>query len=928
MTTAFAPDQAQRFIERVYPPTVAGKLHISSTDAWTGRQFDRGHLPELFDYVGALDQAGKQGIYLRVMANRPGAAGRGTAADSVELPGLWSDLDIDGPGHKHDPAKFNGLVLPPDEASARRIVAAALLPEPTTWIHSGGGLYTLHLLHAVLTVTDANRAGVVALSERWQAALAAGAKQLGFHYGTGVSDLARVLRLPGTVNRKVPGDARPCRILTDDGPRYSLAELVTALGCAEQALGIGTQRNGKQRNGTPGSTGSTGRPTAGQFMTGDTGRTWAHADPGTGTPFDDYESRTDWADILTGWTEVASQGAGTRCWVRPGKETAGISATTGRAHDRDRMWNFSDNAGLPVNEPLTKPFVYALLNHNGDLHAAAAELYRQGYGARNTDATTEEMGPTARHAYQQRPGLHVGAPAIAAEWLRENIGRGRLAGMFLRAGEIVHTPREGEEGYIPRTDDQSDGPAQIRPVTAANLTARIQYTYRCYRETTITETAGDETETPSTRQRACMFPPAAAKLPVEVPDMLPHLRALRGVTHSPVIRGDGSILHKPGYDIETGLLHLPEPGLAVPEVADRPSSAQVAAAVTLLNEMTAGFQFVTDDHKANYYGLLLTPLLRQITPPPYKLGAIGAPQPGSGKSLLAALLRIIHGGVFRSEVPDSDAELRKQITTILDVTSAPVIQLDNVSGVLRSSVMAGLLTSNRWDDRKLGSNTEISRPNDRLWVITGNNLCLGGDLPRRTLWVTIDPRVPNPHLRTDFAIPNLETWAAAHRGELIAALLTLVRAWVVAGRPTRRRAGDGYGRWIEAVEGILTVAGVPGAFDGAGTARATVGADDDEWAEFLAAVREVFGEASWTVKDLLAKVDRAGYQTLPIPLDALPVELADRVARAPATGASIISKSLGRWLSNRDGRWAGGLTVRCTGQDRDKIKRWRVVGAL
>jgi hypothetical protein len=75
---------------------------------------------------------------------------------------------------------------------------------------------------------------VSGLSKRWQAVLGAGAASLGFYYGTGVSDLARVLRLPGTVNRKVPVDPRPCRILSNGGPRHALDELRSALDAAER----------------------------------------------------------------------------------------------------------------------------------------------------------------------------------------------------------------------------------------------------------------------------------------------------------------------------------------------------------------------------------------------------------------------------------------------------------------------------------------------------------------------------------------------------------------------------------------------------------------------------------------------------------------------------------------------------------------------
>lgn len=555
--------------------------------------------------------------------------------------------------------------------------------------------------------------------------------------------------------------------------------------------------------------------------------------------------------------------------------------------------------------------------------------------AASTNGGPVEMGPTARRSRAGRPELHIGSPAIAAEWLRENIGSGHLAGMFNRDDTIVYTPREGEEGYIPLTEDGSDGPVQIRSVSGDRLAAIIQYTYSCFRENKHTEKDSDGMDITTTVRAAAVFPRSAAKIPIEVPHMLPNLRPLRGVIHSPLVRKDGSILFLPGYDDATRLLYEPEPGLAVPAVADNPTRAEIVAAVALLEKMVAEFCFMTVDHKANYFGLLLTPLLREVAPSPYKMGAIGAPQPGSGKSLLASIMRIVHGGVFRSEIPTDEAEMHKQISSILDTTTAPVCQFDNVTGVLRSSTLAGLLTSDRWEARRLGSHTQISRPNDRLWVITGNNLCIGGDLVRRTVSVTIDPGVPDPHLRTGFAIDNLEGWAREHRGSLIAALLTLVRAWVAAGRPTRARGSDGFARWIEAVDGILRTAGLKGSFDSAQTISRTIGSEDDEWSEFLVAVYGVFGTDVWTAKQLLERVHNTidpqsppqsfgqGVNQPTTLLDAFPSRLAEQVSRSH-TGTISVSRSLGHWLANHDGRWAGRLTVRSAGKDRTNVKLWRI----
>jgi hypothetical protein len=372
-------DAVRAWIELAYPPPAMldGVLHVSGTDAWAGRRFRRGKLDALLDYVAQLDRDGRAGIYLRAMTMDPKAGkGRGKAADSVELVGLWSDLDIAGPGHKHDPAKHDGLTLPPDEAAARAIVERAGLPTPSVWIHSGGGLYAWWLLDFPEEVTDPEeRKAVGRTVAQLQDLLALTAKQAGHHYGTGVKDLARVLRIPGTINRK-DGLARPCRIIEQSADRYRLDDLAEVI---ERELAR-LKAEGKETPKTPASS-----------STKDDALPFDSPGHGSGGPLDDFEARVDWPAILEphGWTFSHEDQDGTRYWIRPGKDKdEGHSASTGHADDRDRMYVWSDAAGLPVQESMTKPYVWAILNGHGnppDMKAAAAQLRADGYGRQDGD---------------------------------------------------------------------------------------------------------------------------------------------------------------------------------------------------------------------------------------------------------------------------------------------------------------------------------------------------------------------------------------------------------------------------------------------------------------------------------------------------------------------------------------------------------------
>lgn len=515
--------------------------------------------------------------------------------------------------------------------------------------------------------------------------------------------------------------------------------------------------------------------------------------------------------------------------------------------------------------------------------------------------------------------IDVTNPARAADWLLDTVGTGALSGVFLRGTDVVRTPRIGEEGYKPLTKREgvhaqdSDGATQVRPMTAQQLASYVRHRYACFRVLK----ARSKEEGP--RADNALFPLAASADLLGAPDDAPNLRTLEGVVSVPTLRADGSIISEPGYDDATGLLYLPEPGLTVPEVSESPTREQVRAAVRLiLDDVIGGFPFVNDDHRANFVGSLLTPMLRTIVPPPYKLLAIEAHQPGSGKTLLAQVHGAIHGIVFRGEMANDEAEVGKQITTILMFTTAPVVVFDNVSGLLKSSKLASVLTSNTWSDRVLGAHQNVQVPNDRMWAITGNNLALGGDLPRRTLRSAIDPGMPSPETRTNFRHPNLLEWIGGHRGEVIAALLTLVRAWHAASRPLgKQTTSDSYANWTQVIRGILAEVGIPGMFDGDSTKTEKV-TGDDEWETFLRAAYRARGDRPWTAKELLDDIGRPQG----ISEEAIPGELIAK--RGGAVGWGGLVRSLGNWLKNREGRWYGQMTVVKAGKDRMDSALWRV----
>jgi len=221
---------------------------------------------------------------------------------------------------------------------------------------------------------------------------------------------------------------------------------------------------------------------------------------------------------------------------------------------------------------------------------------------------------------------------------------------------------------------------------------------------------------------------------------------------------------------------------------------------------------VDDADKAHAVGLALLPYARELIEGATPNHLIEGPCPGVGKGLLAdAVLRPATGrniGILTQA--KNDDEWRKRLTACFR-ESRPVMLLDNVTYPLDSGVLAAALTAQTWDDRLLGKNETGSFPVRCVWVTTATNPTLSTEIARRSIRIRLDPKQDRPWLREGFNHPNLGEWVDEHRGELVWAALTLIQAWLVAGRPasTHKPLGS-YESWSFVIGGILEHAGIPG----------------------------------------------------------------------------------------------------------------------
>jgi len=416
--------------------------------------------------------------------------------------------------------------------------------------------------------------------------------------------------------------------------------------------------------------------------------------------------------------------------------------------------------------------------------------------------------------------------------------------------------------------------------------------------------------------------------------------SLVAVVEVPVLRPDGSVLDRPGHDARTGLFYAPSLGLRVPKVSERPRAEEVAGAVALLRELLEGFPFVreeggTEACRANAMGLLLTPIVRQLSGP-VPLALVDAPQAGTGKSLLADLVGIIDSGTGGSMMtaPTKEEEWSKQMTSLLARGSTLVV-IDNVEAPLSSAALASTLTSEQRSDRLMGRNdARLVFPQRATWVATGNNLRLGGDMPRRSYWIRLDAQESRPWKREGFRHPDLKVWAREHRGDLVGALLTLARAWFAAGSPAAAVPTiGGFERWAGIVGGILAHAGVSGFLGNQETMWDEQDEEAREWESWLGAWRDLFAEDAvpiFRIVEVLTGVDGVdGDERRAVLREHLPQNLAEALAKvgSDSKAKTGFSRRLGVALTKHHGTryGASGIHLERAGTDTHRgAALWRV----
>lgn len=413
--------------------------------------------------------------------------------------------------------------------------------------------------------------------------------------------------------------------------------------------------------------------------------------------------------------------------------------------------------------------------------------------------------------------------------------------------------------------------------------------------------------------------------PAEVAEIILHavgewpFRIISGVIATPTMRPDGSILSREGYDPATALYLLAPP--VMPAIPDAPTWADAEGALTKLNGLLLEFPFADDVARSVAMSMLMTPVLRGALPPAVPLHIATAPVAGTGKSFLADIAAAIALGercpVFTA-APGDPRETEKRLQgAALD--GYPIIAIDNLNGELTGDFLAQLSSASTMTIRAMGGHPVTKVANAFTVFANGNNIVASQDLGRRTIRCGLDADMERPWERPFVGDPVATV--LADRGPYVAAVLTIARAYLVAGLPERRPALGGFLRWSDMVRSAICWLGWTDPVASMEIGRAEDPTRQARDALFDAWHAELGLEHPYTVPELV-EMAALYSQTPPGYVNREFREAALAVAQQHGTQL-VSTRSLGKYLSANNNVRLGDLKLIGDFRDR-KRPRWRL----
>lgn len=372
-----------------------------------------------------------------------------------------------------------------------------------------------------------------------------------------------------------------------------------------------------------------------------------------------------------------------------------------------------------------------------------------------------------------------------------------------------------------------------------------------------------------------------------------------GIARQPMIDGRGRVSKKAGYNAANKL--YADFDERAYEVLDSPTQEDALKALAELETLLEEFPFEAECDKSAALSAILTAVVRsQLKLAP--MIHVQAHLPGSGKSYLTALIAAFATGdeVAASSFPKDDEECRKFLHSQLLASPAAIIFDNLTTDIYAFKSLCMAITEPTFNARILGSSRTAEASTRTLILSSGNNVGPVEDMTRRVLTIYLNPAEPNPAERT-FQHPNLIDELRANRAHFVSCALTVISAWMLAGRPRTNcmKTLNSFMQWGEWCRLPLLWLGR----SDPATRLFELMANDPEreqTARIFDVLHRVFNGSTFSVKNVATKIHFSGFED----------DIFDAFEEAGlSSGGSLDRRRLGWWFRRKNGWTANGLKL-------------------
>jgi hypothetical protein len=409
---------------------------------------------------------------------------------------------------------------------------------------------------------------------------------------------------------------------------------------------------------------------------------------------------------------------------------------------------------------------------------------------------------------------------------------------------------------------------------------------------------------------------------------------LEGIICAPTLRPDGSILQTPGYDRDTGL-YLSLDQVRFPPMPPHPTITDAQRCVAMLHEVFADFPFLEKSHKSAALAALLSLVLRFTIQGLVPFFAVRSTTRGAGKGLLIDVICMIATGrrAPRWAQTLDEEEERKRLMTIA-MSGDAALHIDNITHPLGSGPLDMAMTAEAITDRIMATHAERTAPIKAVFFGSGNNMVFKSDMARRVVPIDLAPMEERPDERDNFTHHPLLPWVIAQRPKLVMAALTIVKAYIDAGRPKQERTKPfgSYEEWSDLIRQSLIWAEQPDPCAGRGDIEAESDPKYEMQRVVLSAWYDCYKESPKTLQEVKDDIDN--HTTRELDGNDKPTgrwitdpayrDLQSALLTLDKQGKTIDLTAIRYAFRSWTGRVLANLQLQKAGSDRLGVVRWRV----